>query len=197
MEVNVAETPIMRIDLEIGSIFRINNRWYKNKRFQVVRVYPGDGFEYVCEELDLPRGIKSDTFCFSDGGLVELRDKYKELSVLTNPSKEQIIQELEKVHGVELGVDFDAGENGLCNDGDCYYSDECVCRDNFREAVDAELERSKLANAAVPCQHKDTRGGECLRCGKAVVTKSVLEHYQELERLSLLSAPEFEQMMAL
>lgn len=78
------ETMSERLNLAVGTIFRISNRWHKNKRYQVVMVYP-TGFEYACEELDLPRNVQSDTSFFSDGGLMELRDKYQEMRILSVP----------------------------------------------------------------------------------------------------------------
>lgn len=56
--------------------------------------------------------------------------------------REQIIQEREEFYGMELGVDFDAGVNGLCDGESCRHP-ECSCFSAFEIAVDAELQREK------------------------------------------------------
>lgn len=54
--------------------------------------------------------------------------------------KEQIINELEKVHGVELDANFDAGANGLCEDIHCP-NPECSCWQEFTQEIQSQLSK--------------------------------------------------------
>lgn len=62
--------------------------------------------------------------------------------------REAIIHDAEQDYGLRLDTEFDAGVNGLCDGDTCRHS-ECDCWDNFKLAVEAQLQKQKEDAAIV------------------------------------------------